>query len=261
MYRKFDFPETVRVGRGCEFKLDMLSNADYFKNESYRPVVRGHDAIGVCDFLKERITDRKCSTFALFREPIEREISFYYYVRKEGRTDNPHPKEWETALNQTIGEWIKSVRSVMWEAISNDWELHEDPQDQEMKCKMITNITSDYIYQYPKIDDYLRDVVDNLDKHLSVVGLLEDLPSSYAMFEEAYKLPFVDKCIDVYEQRGNYGVEGKSAEMELKARKRREIMEDEEIMKLLEFDILVYEKAKELFYKQKEIYRQMKATL
>lgn len=36
-----------------------------------------------------------------------------------------------------------------------------------------------------------QDIVHNLEQHISIIGLIEDLATSYQTIEEAYGLPFV----------------------------------------------------------------------
>ncbi|KAJ8049193.1 hypothetical protein HOLleu_01819 [Holothuria leucospilota] len=256
IYKKLGLPLTAHGEWSCKGKQKMLQNAYYYNTPNGRPVVRGHGTLGLCDFIKEKITDRKCSVFTVFRDPYDRLVSHYFFSRQIEKLKAPSHQS-ALKLNQTIKEWIRGSGSAVWQAFSNEWKF-ERINDGKEKCKGLQHFAVMSIEErWPSIDKHLTDISKNLDKHLSFIGLTEDLQTTYRMLEEVYGLPFVEVCSDMHVWQGSYEHTNATQQSALKMAAKREIMEDPEIQRLIQFEVLMYEKAEEIFKAQKRVFLKM----
>ncbi|KAJ8049190.1 hypothetical protein HOLleu_01815 [Holothuria leucospilota] len=250
-------PRTAQGGSSCKRKQEILQNANYYNSSKERPVVRGHGSLGLCDFIKEKITDRKCSVFTVFRDPYDRLVSHYFFNRQVEKRKASGDQS-DLTLNKSIKEWIKGSGSVVWRAFSNEWKFEKMNHGKE-KCKELQHFVTRE-ERWPSIDDHLVDIANNLDKHLSFIGLTEDLQTTYQMLEEVYGLPFVEVCSDMHVLQGSYELTNATEQRALKMSAKREIMEDPEIQRLIQFEVLMYEKAKEIFEAQKKVFLKLKES-
>ncbi|XP_071852848.1 uncharacterized protein [Apostichopus japonicus] len=252
MVKELNLPETFHGGPSCKKKDGMVDRSAYFTNVSLNhPIVRGHGTLGLCDFIHDKITTRNCSTFALFRDPVERAVSNYFFNRqiatKLGHTTGGFAK----ALQHNITEWLKQVGSVTLQGFANEWRLEEKGNSQEICKEQRSSIVE--VRGWRLVDGFLQSIIDNMDRHFSVIGITEDLESTYEILEFVYGLPFTKTCIGLHIMKGKYDSITHTKQETLKADAKRQLMEDEEVMKLLQFDILIYQRAKEIFYQQKII--------
>ncbi|KAJ8021896.1 hypothetical protein HOLleu_39227 [Holothuria leucospilota] len=249
MQRKLKLPPAERGGTSCHKLEDIYEKFTYFQNISYKPVIQGHKTLGLCDFFHDINPGRICSTFSLFREPYERAVSHYYFAREVARKGN-HNKGFQRALNMPVTEWTIKHGSPVWEAFHRIWRTNMTKSD-TLKCEMISENMPEQ--KWPSNDTSVNKIIDNLDKHLSFVGLLEDMFTTYQMMEEIYNLPFVNLCYGKHVNKGSYENLNATANRELRKRAKRSLMENEDVRKLFVFDVLVYEKAKEIFNAQKKV--------
>ncbi|KAJ8049191.1 hypothetical protein HOLleu_01816 [Holothuria leucospilota] len=257
LYKRLGLPLTAHGGSSCRKKEEMLGYANYFNSSNGQPVVRGHDTLGLCDFFKEKITDRKCSVFTVFRDPYDRLVSHYFFNRQVARQTSSGD-QLALILNKTIKEWIRKSGSPVWRAFSNKWKFERKDNGKEICTELQRPGAMTIEERWPPIDEHLTDTVNNLDKHLSFIGLTEDLQTTFQMLEEVYGLPFVEVCSDMHVLQGTYEDTNATEQRALKMSAKREIMEDPEIQHLMQFEVLVYEKAKEIFEAQKKVILKMK---
>ncbi|KAJ8049194.1 hypothetical protein HOLleu_01820 [Holothuria leucospilota] len=250
IYNKLGLPLTAKSGSSCKRKEEILQNANYFNSSKERPIVRGHGTLGLCDFIKEKITDRKCSVFTVFRDPYDRLVSQYFF--------NKEYVPWVLKENGTIKDWIFGSSSAVWKSFSNEWKFESLDNGQE-KCKDLQRFVTRED-RWPSINEYYAGIANNLDKHLSFIGLTEDLQTTYQMLEEVYGLPFVEVCSDLHVLQGSYELTNVTEQRARKMAAKRELMEDQETQRLIQFELLIYEKAKEIFEAQKKVFLKMKGS-
>ncbi|KAJ8050852.1 hypothetical protein HOLleu_04210 [Holothuria leucospilota] len=251
MYEKLRIPKPFGGMVMCGNILKLLKKGKFLKGKTYSPVVLGHYSLGMCDLIREEILDRKCSAFTIFRDPYDRVVSHYFYNRARA----PVNRKLKSALKLPITDWLKKFGTVTWRSFFKNWKIERN--EHGMKCSSIPNNQSTRGFSWPEDDFFINDIVNNLEKHLSFVGLLEDLPTTYKMLQEIYNLPFYDMCLDMYKNDGLYDGVTASAKKELKRESKRLLMEDKEIQKLMKFDMLLYEKGKEIFAAQKKEFEAM----
>ncbi|XP_071852505.1 uncharacterized protein [Apostichopus japonicus] len=255
MIKQAKLPPTFHGNSNCKAKLEMVERSSYFSNLSIRhPIIRGHGTLGLCDFIHEKITKRNCSNFAVFRDPLDRAVSHYFFNRqiasRKGKTYSGYAK----ALNNNITEWMKLVGSVTLHGFANEWLFEERGNSQEICKQQRSSIASGWRL----VDGFLQSIIDNMDRHFSVIGIMEDLETTYEILEEVYGLPFTKTCPGLHVMKGIYDNTTHMNQKTLKEDAKRQLMEDEEIMNLLQFDILLYQRAKEIFYQQKKILEKYK---
>ncbi|KAJ8021903.1 hypothetical protein HOLleu_39236 [Holothuria leucospilota] len=250
MQPKLDLPPAQRGSAACEQLRETYPKLIYFQNVSYKPVIQGHNTLGLCDFFHDTIPERKCSTFAIFREPYERIVSHYYFARRVATEDNSKVEGYLKALEMPITEWAKLDGSPTWVAFSRIWNM-SITENEKIECEMISGKV--FGQKWLSNETIIDEIIGNLDKYLSFVGLLEDMSTTYQMLEEIYNLPFVDECYGRHFNKGTYENLNGTAKLELEKKAKRALMEDKEIRKLMTFDVRLYEKAKEIFNAQKNI--------
>ncbi|KAJ8021904.1 hypothetical protein HOLleu_39237 [Holothuria leucospilota] len=249
MQPKLDLPPVQRGGISCGQLEDTYSKLSYFQNESFKPVIQGHNTLGICDFFRDIDLGRKCSTFSVFREPYERAVSNYYYVRQIAIKGNAN-KGFQRALKMSITEWVKIDGSPMWAAFYRIWRM-DMTTNGRINCEMISRNIPEQ--KWPSNDTIVDEIIENLDKYLSFVGLLEDMLTTYQMLEEIYNLPFVNECYGRHFNKGHYENLNATAKHEVEKKAKRMLMEDKEIRKLMTFDVRLYKKAKEIFIAQMKL--------
>lgn len=251
MYDDLKLPSPLHCNASCASKLDILGYEKKFKNMTFNPVLQGHGNIGLCDFIHSYISDRKCSTFAIFREPYERVVSHYYYIRQAVK--NSPNRSSNKAVILPITEWVKTFGSIMWRTFSNTFQIIDE--NGVRSCKHSIIIEKKLLPQLFQNDSFTEGIVNNLDKLLSFVGLSEDLPTTFEMLEKVYNLPFPAVCSDMHVLKGTYEELNATEMQQLRADAKLSLMADEDVQRIMEIDVKLYEKAKEIFDSQKKIFK------
>lgn len=257
MTKRLKLPKTFHGGQSCQKKYSMLAERSYFNDTSHNPIIRGHGTLGLCDFIQEKITKRKCSTIAIFRDPFDRAVSHYFFNRqvaaKKGNASSGRNK----AVDLNITEWLKQTGSVTLSGFATEWKFEVGADGREICKELDSSVVAKNVWR--PMDGELQAIIDNLDRHISVVALMEDLATSFEMLEWVYGLPFTNTCDSLHTMKGTYENTAGKKKDSLKVEAKRQLMEDEEIVKLLQFDILLYQKVREIFNQQKNILEQMKS--
>ncbi|XP_071849007.1 uncharacterized protein [Apostichopus japonicus] len=249
MYKKNGDSEfDIHYTGGCRTQLDMLSKKGVFVSSSTRPILRGHNTLGLCDFIHDKITTRKCSTFAIFREPYDRVVSRYFFSRDIARKHNHSNRISKKATLLSITDWVKYLGSVTKQALTNRYEITERASG-ERSCRLLGNrkLLTEMLDEKSVVDG----VLEHLDRYLSVVGLQDELQTTLKMLQKAYNLTFTESCGDVHVLRGSYEGLNISAQNQLKAEAKRALLEDKDVGRLMRFDVRLYNRVKEIFYAQK----------
>lgn len=221
--------------------FDIIENTKFFM---------GDYSFGFCDLVHEKINRRKCSTFSVLREPFDRMVSNYFYCIELNQTipGIPHCR------THSINEWALATKSILWDQFFTDIDCIER-QKQTWQCAIDFGALRE-AYRLSKNMSYVQSIVSSLDKHFSVIGLTEDIPSTLQMLQMAYNLPFYDTCKNVDYNVGQYvlssQVQSHLDKEEVKNAAKQSLMKDEAIRKILYPEIEIYKRAKEIFELQRQ---------
>lgn len=234
----------------------------------------GGYSFGICDALHN---GRPCSYFTMVRNPYERVISCYFFCQRSSKD------QLCTALNAanvTLKEWALHQGSYFFNQILLHPHVCQGTFDQYFK---LDGIQHNFWYGDPPcwfkqkviLGHYLTSeqenilldyVLDHLEQWFASIGIIEEFDLSLGMFQHIYGLPFKDDCVGKHFQTGKYKKRKKNATtneeqvdrdqmiQQLKA----ELQADPEVRRALHADLVIYEKAKEIFDKQKEVYYTIK---
>ncbi|PIK56856.1 hypothetical protein BSL78_06259 [Apostichopus japonicus] len=202
----------------------------------------GDYSFGFCDLIHGIIGDKKCSTFVILREPYDRMVSNYYYCIELNQTIPGIPD----CRTHTITEWALRTKSILWNEIFTDIDC---TKNMNWECKMNYR-TLEESYLLSQNTTYVEALVAGLDKHFSVVGLTEDMETSLKMLQQAYGLPFFDTCQTLDYNAGTY--KKTMNKKLLKSIAKNQLMAHPAVRELLYPEILMYNRAKEIFEIQKK---------
>ena len=226
-------------------------------NNSQQTIYYGDHAFGSCDFLPP---NRSCSYFTMIRNPYSRIISAYFYCQKA------HDELCGNVDTNTISieTWAQLQGSYFFRQLLNHPAMCSDAfegyakdfQDRTSSVfhHRFGNIGSckfreqSYLQQRltilerRKLLDYC---LSNLENLFAVIGLLEELDLSLAMFQTVYHQPFVAsagvKCNSERSSRNN------SVSEEMMER----LKTSEAASEALYEDLMIYEKMLEIFEEQR----------
>lgn len=119
-------------------------------------IFKGHMLFGL-----HKILPQPATYFAVFRDPIDRAISAFYFMRKHVL----HPTYWK-------------FRHLSWQL--EDW-VRNSPRD-----NVQTKIVAGAPYKEPCTPEIFEQAKHNLCQHFSVVGLLERFEESLALMKVRY---------------------------------------------------------------------------
>ncbi|PIK52749.1 hypothetical protein BSL78_10382 [Apostichopus japonicus] len=234
----------------------------------------GGYSFGICDALHN---GRPCSYFTMVRNPYERIISCYFFCQRSSKD------QLCTALNAanvTLKEWALHQGSYFFNQILLHPHVCQGTFDQYFK---LDGIQHNFWYGDPPcwfkqkviLGHYLTSeqenilldyVLDHLEQWFASIGIIEEFDLSLGMFQHIYGLPFKDDCVGKHFQTGKYKKRKKNVTtneeqvdrdqmiQQLKA----ELQADPEVRRALHADLVIYDKAKEIFDKQKEVYYTIK---
>ncbi|XP_078000566.1 uncharacterized protein LOC144453160 [Glandiceps talaboti] len=225
---------------------------------------------GICDTLQ-----RPCSYFTILRDPFERLISLYNYchlpiydpICRVGDVHNSTIQEWSLYHgSHFFRQLLYNFQETCFESPIHE-ELLELVDNNIFKAKSGHEIPCWYLnklFLQSRLTQYesemlLKYILENLENWFTVIGMVDEYDLSLKMLEKAYGLPFVEQCTQVHIVAGkienNEDVEiiKENDVME----KKRILMEDGKVQEALKFDILIYDKATEIFKRQKQKYLSM----
>ncbi|XP_071852665.1 uncharacterized protein [Apostichopus japonicus] len=272
MQRKgiIDGPEPFLVHAPGRMELHLRAR----KGRKYKQMkyFMGGYSFGMCDYFTD---NRKCSYFTFMRDPIERVISSYFYChRNRGdqlcgptRVDNFTLEEW--AIYQ--GSYFFYQLLIQPVFCLKDWPLKKvSTSDQYILKEFQTNVTNvtNVRQCWFRQRQYFANVLTsaeltvlfdyisaNLENWFAFIGMTEYFSSSLKMLTHIYNIPFEDKC-DRKTNEGRYKTDLSQVNdhSSNKSELRDTLMGNPQVMKALEFDMLLYDKGMEIFQNEEKIF-------
>ncbi|XP_071503795.1 uncharacterized protein [Diadema antillarum] len=240
----------------------------------------GGYAFGICDSCAH--LSCTCSYFTFLRDPYERVISSFTYCQKRWRDQTCSslgpPKD--TSLREwAIFQGSYFFRQLLLKPwfcrkqdgtntinVRNFSELSGIPESSNqsfanascwLKEKFIlrSSLTS------TDMDDLLQYCVDHLEDWFAVIGLTQEYDLSLAMLERVYGLPFVDRCkgrTSNRSQKLDLSIDGHTwtNETSMTSHCKAQLQKDKEVQEALRADQMLYERALDIFKRQKEVFLQ-----
>jgi hypothetical protein len=196
------------------------SSLDDFKNlsdlrKSQIRLVRGHIGFGLHRFLP-----KPCAYFTLLREPIERTISYYYYIR--------------CATDHWWHDRVNAENMSLFDFIN----LRLDASADNGQTRLLSGLETGYEVEFGKCDRQMLEAAKiNLREHFTVVGLVEEFDATLLLLQRGFgwrKLAYVKQNVSTNRP------------------KRREIPQAtlDAIARVNSLDAELYEYAKTLFEEQ-----------
>lgn len=205
----------------------------------------------------------KCQKFTIFREPVSRMVSAYYYCQKI-QTDELCGTETVNSRDVDLLTFAKhwgnfSMRQFILSFFSPDTILdytkHLGPEmDPWYKIKeyMVSNGSNDPNIPEFELFQYLQPVQDIIQESY-VIGLMDEFNSTMSLFDEALGMPKeVISWRDEYNKQGILNSNKRFDKKKIPAMALSSV--DSEIKKYLQIDILLYEHAVSVFNRQLQEY-------
>lgn len=244
-------------------------------NHNFRMGYMGGYSFGICDAL---VTKRPCSYFTMLRDPYERIISCYFFCQRSTKDQlctalnaaNVTLKEWalhqgsyffnQVMIHPKVCQGIYDQQYYNLDGIQHDFWHGEAPCWFKQKVILSNYLTED------QEELILKYVVDHMQEWFAAVGIIEEFDLSLDMFQHVYGLPFKDRCVGKHSQVGKYKkrkknittVEEQIEKDKMVQQLKAELQADPEVRRALHPDLAIYEKVKEIFTRQKEVYFMIK---
>lgn len=150
--RQFGVESIFQFREGASFGRSLLEyqTMSYFKRNRIR-VARGHVAYGLHDLL-----GRPGKYMTLLREPVERMISYYYYVRRK-----PDSEEYDLARRLSLEEFITK----------SNWTTADNGQTRQLSGEPGAFVMDHFV---KTSQSWLERAKRNIEQKFSLVGLTEE---------------------------------------------------------------------------------------
>ena len=261
-FKVYDSPHWKRGSGFLQETGDRLSAGNRMK------VVAG----GYAEALRQSVAvEKKCRWFTLFRHPISRLISAYYYCKKSPsdracgssvvNANNvdivTFAKHWGNYAMRQFALSLVSVDDVLQyirtDAVSGTLPSFEKTpgwcllkvylDDQGRTSEKVENPGGAMYEMLQPVQDVLR------DKY--TVGILEEFNTTLSLFNAALEVPDVDW----HEKYANEGIRNKDTRyFEEEAAALEEAWTNSEIKKYMRLDLILYEHAVDVFHQQARAY-------
>ncbi|KAJ8038625.1 hypothetical protein HOLleu_16095 [Holothuria leucospilota] len=203
----------------------------------------GGASLGIC----ESFSSRKCSYFTIVREPYDRMISHYFFCKDGGESSIP-------CENKSIEEFTLTAGSIFFAQLALGVTCHCDNN-----CDDISKQPWHCVYDYPSYykniehkDEFLQFLIQHLDSYFAVIGLTEEYDTTLTILQSTFGVPFHNSCSGVQSNAGKYGSKGTTNSDERKLEAKRRMLASEAVRRTLYPDVMLYERAKQIFQMQKD---------
>ncbi|KAJ8025763.1 hypothetical protein HOLleu_33408 [Holothuria leucospilota] len=219
------------------------------KNENdlvYRSIdyFMGSDSWGFCSY----VNHRDCSYFTIMRDPYDRLVSLYFECKKQ---NNPPGEGRKNCVQSDIVDWVLRSRPLLsWLQLHRTVECGDDTVE-SCSFRVLRKQLEHMTYN----DTYIKSITNNLEKVFAVIGITEDFPTTYRLLQATYGIPFYDECNGTWLNSAVYtdhDVDGFDNFESLKEHLKSKLKNNSKIHRMVYADVKLYEKAKEIFQKQKE---------
>ncbi|XP_070570172.1 uncharacterized protein [Ptychodera flava] len=248
------------------FVICDASSGDYYEamwnspNRIFHKLYAGGHTFGNCD-----VMPTECSYITVLKDPYERLISSYEYCKAR----NEYHCRIKDANKVSLREWAIFQGSFFFRQLLYNPQyctrhynhvidelrkgrgLSEQPD--MIPCWYRNELMFESVMSRSDKHEILQYVLENLEDWFAVIGMNSDYATTLRLLEGAFQLPFA-KCST---QAWNY--HAYIAEGEVTGRNRttivRELKEtlvsDPDVSEALHFDLQIYQKAKDIFERQK----------
>lgn len=94
--------------------------------------------------------------------------------------------------------------------------------------------------------------MDKVEKEFTVIGLTEEYDTTLRILQHTYGLPFYDECRQLRQNSGTYLTTNNTKKDLRKEIARKTLMNNERVREVLQPDVILYNRMKEIFNKEKE---------
>ncbi|XP_070539679.1 uncharacterized protein [Ptychodera flava] len=272
---KLNIPQPTLIwnANAAEFYLILSKRNDSGENITLSKFYYGGHTFRVCDF-----ASKPCSYFTVLRDPVERVISSYEFCKV--RYMEPQCRV-RNASEVSINEWAVSQGSFFFRQLSYNplfcMRFFDDllrklvkPGDLptaigHSQCWYRNELIINHLLTEDDKYAILHYILDNLENWFAVIGLTEEWETTLHLLQKAYNLPFHSTCSGKMTNYHPYTEEGERHRSVTSGHfSRREIVEslkkrlwsDKDVIQALKFDLIIYERAKEIFSSQVQAYNQ-----
>lgn len=159
--RQYRSSEILFLGANAQTSIAAYQNLQDAKKEAIR-LVAGHTAFGF-----HRFVPGPATYFTFLREPIERVVSFFHYVKQS-------PQHY---LNEAVANELSDISAFVGSGIT---KMIDNGQ-----TRMISGTWLEPAYGGINAE-ILQQAKDNLSRYFTVVGLTEEFDASLLLLQEAF---------------------------------------------------------------------------
>ena len=162
------------------FDNSLTFSQDHFERIK---IITGQFSFGLCNTYK-----RPCSSFTIFRDPLQSAMSSYEFCKSALEDEQCRVLNANTV---SLRDWILHHGSTTFNALSfnSDWCKLEAGKTDNVPCWKQHKNQMDGLH-FQERDNVLQYMIDNMENWFSMIGLFEKLSETVAMLENAYMLPF-----------------------------------------------------------------------
>ncbi|KAJ8038626.1 hypothetical protein HOLleu_16098 [Holothuria leucospilota] len=225
-----------------DIEVGLLSGVYNWKSVD---LAAGSVSMGICQNIDT--PRRRCAYYTIVREPYDRIISHYFFCKGGGVTSLP-------CHNKTIEEYVMDVGSLFFRQLLFQVRCVRRRPEKTVEYRCFRNLSAENIEDIDELTNYL---VGKLESFFAVIGLTEEYDTSLVLFQDVFKFQFYDDCRGLKFNTAPIASSNSAVkqrhELE-KAEVKKRLLANEEIRRVLRPDVLLYEKAKEIFQQQKQLY-------